>query len=245
MEQAATENLSYYLAIGLLWPKRICEEIMRRLAATAVLILLCCMAAWAADLTTPFAGTWVYNAEKSEPLHPVMAMGGMGGGMGGGMRGGMGGGMGGGMRGGMGGGPGGGMGSGRGMGGRQAGGPVGENPRTVPMIIEQSGNELKITRMSSGQPIVQIINADGTEREEMIQEPNRSEKVKETTKATLKKNKLVIQKVTHYPQYNVKYKGEFEVADDGKTLTIKTVNSNPTQQWEEKQVYQRETKQPE
>ncbi len=113
------------------------------------------------------------------------------------------------------------------------------------MTIEQNGNELKVTRTSLGKPTVQVINADGTEREEMIQEANRSEKVKETTKATLKKNKLVIQKVTHYPQYDVKYKGEFEVSDDGNTLTIKTVNSNPTQQWEEKQVYHREANKPE
>jgi hypothetical protein len=147
----------------------------------------------------------------------------MGRGMGGG-RGGMGGGM------------------GRGIGGQRAGGPTGQNPRTVPMTIEQTGKELKITRMSFGQPSVQIINGDGTEREEMVQEANRSEKVKETTKATLKNNKLVIQKVTHYREYNVKYKGEFEVSDDGNTLTIKTVNSNPTQQWEEKQVYRREPK---
>jgi hypothetical protein len=222
---------------------------MRRVAAAAVLILLgLALGAWAADQPSGFAGTWIYDAEKSEPLHMVKAMGGMGG-MGGGMGGGMpGGGMGGGMPGGgMGGGGGRGMGGGfpgggRGMGGQRAGGPAPQNPRTVPMTIEQNGSELKITRTSFGKPSVQIINGDGTEREEMIQEPNRSEKVKETTKATLKKSKMVVQKVTHYPQYKVKYKGEFEVSDDGNMLTIKTVNSNPTQQWEEKQVYQRDTK---
>jgi hypothetical protein len=222
---------------------------MRRLAAAVVLILLClALGAWAADQPSGFAGTWVYDSEKSEPLHPVMAMGGMGGGggmggMGGG--GGMGGMGGGGGMGGMGGGGGmGGMGGGmgRGMGGQRAGGPAPQNPRTVPMTIELNGHELKMTRTSFGKPSIQVINGDGTEREEMIQEPNRSEKVKETTKATLKKNKLVIQKVTHYSQYKVKYKGEFEVSDDGNTLTIKTVNSNPTQQWEEKQVYRREAK---
>jgi hypothetical protein len=227
---------------------------MKRLTGIAVLILLClALSLWAAAQASPFSGTWIYDAEKSESLHPVMAMGGMGGmggmgrgmgGMGGGM-GGMGGGMGGmgGGMGGMGGGMGGmGGGMGRGTGGQRAGGPAGQNPRTVPMTIEQDGNVLRITRMSLGQPSVQVINGDGTEREAMVQEANRSEKVKETTKATLKKNKLVIQKMTHYPEYNVKYKGEFEVSDDGNTLTIKTVNSNPTQQWEEKQVYRRETK---
>ncbi len=63
---------------------------MKKLVATAIVILSCiALAAWAAEQTPGLTGTWIYDSEKSEPLHPVMAMGGMGGGMGG-----MGGGMG-------------------------------------------------------------------------------------------------------------------------------------------------------
>jgi len=164
---------------------------MGRPAATALFLWCFVLNAPAAEQGS-FVGTWIYNADKSETLHPVMAMGGMGRRMDGNIPASQG----------------------------SSGDPGARNPRMIPMTVEQNGNEFKITRVLYGTPSVQAINADGVEHEDMVIEPNRKNKVKVTTKATLKKNRMVVEKVTHYPEWKVRYKGEFEVSNDGNTLTV-------------------------
>ena len=101
-----------------------------------------------------------------------------GGGMGGGM-GGMGGGM------------------GRGMGGPGAFTPP-------PLTIEQNGNEVKlITKMQvQGKempPFIETFVCDGKQHEEMVAAPGSPDKRKQTTKATLKKDKFVVERVNYFP----------------------------------------------
>ena len=134
-------------------------------------------------------------------------MGGMGGGMGG-----MGGGM-----GGMGGGA-------RGRGG--PGGPGGPGAFTPPpLTIEQNGNEVKlITKMQmQGKempPIVETFVCDGKQHEEMaLAFPGSAEKTKQTTKATLKKEKLVVERVNFSP---TGAKGRRRRLERGPTLFPKT-----------------------
>jgi hypothetical protein len=218
-------------------------------------VLILGSSAWAADQEQSFGGTWLLDSKNSDPYpHPIANLGapglgpggqagGMGGGMGG-MGGGMGG-MGGGMPGGgMGGGMPGGMGGGRGMGGGTPGGGMGRGPQVanqnVPLVIEQTGNEIKMTRTMTvngkEMPFVETFKCDGSEQPATIPIPN-SEPAKTLTTATLKKGKLQIRTVTEYPKSKSEAKREFSLSKDGKTLTMKSSATSPFGEMVQKQVY--------
>ena len=199
------------------------------------------LCAWAADQEENFSGTWVLDKEKSD-LFPKPLMGdysgvavsegrgtaGMGGPAasgraGGGMPGGFGGGMPGGFGGGM---------------------PKGPAPEPPPLVIEQSGAEVKlIVSMNMGGKIVpytEVINCDGKEIEAMVPAPGGADKLKQVTKATIKKNKLQVEKITHYPDYQGKVKRVYSLSKEGKILTMKMEDtSNPKMMMVQTQVYNR------
>jgi len=211
---------------------------MSKLATTATLMLSClAFYALAAGEAVNFSGTWVLDAAKSDaaprslramndsPVGDVSS---------GGMRGGGGRGFGGGMPGGFGGGmPGGGMG-----GGLRGGGPV-------PLVIEQNGNEVKI---QSGF-MAESLNCDGKQYEKETPMPNSDVKLKEKTKAALKKNKLVVEKINFSPpmggqsgvsQMQTLTKRTYSLSEDGKTLTLETSTESTMMSTIQKQVYRKQ-----
>lgn len=208
-------------------------SLMKKIAAGFVFAVLCIIfCAQAADEPPAFTGTWTLDKAKSDAApRPVVSLGAAPG------RGGMGGGM-----PPMGGGMGGGMGRGGGMGGPGMGGPKPgskapgnqSEPKIYPMIIEQSGEQVKITTtMMMGEkefPIVDTVQCDGKEHEAMVPNMfggppggNQPSQVKQVTKANLKKNKLEIERKTFY-QENAprKEKRTYSLSKDGKVLTQKT-----------------------
>jgi hypothetical protein len=207
---------------------------------TTVILMLSCLAfyALAAGETVNFSGSWILNTAKSDPApRSLRAMNesGVGDVSGGGMRGG---GMpGGGMPGGFGGGmPGGGMGGGFGRG--PGGGPV-------PLVIEQNGNEIKIKNGF----MAENLTCDGKQYEKETPMPGSDVKLKEKTKAALKKNKLVVEKINFSPpmggqsgvsQMQTLTKRTYSLSEDGKTLTLETSTENTMMSTIQKQVYQKQ-----
>jgi hypothetical protein len=211
---------------------------VKRLAAAVFLTLMClAFVAQAAEEPAGFAGTWILDKDKSDPFPRSqtavntsvgdVSTGGRGMGMpGGGMGGGGGFGRGGGFGGGAGV-PGGGGGFGRGGAGAPgAGGPV-------PLLIEQNGNEVKlIVKMQmNGQemPFIETLTCDGKQRENMVPIPNSQDKIKEKIKATLKNNKLIVERITFGPppqNMQTLTKRSYSISKDGKTMTLETTTSN-------------------
>lgn len=138
---------------------------MKQLATVIGFTVLCLgLSAWAAEQVVSFSGTWILDTKESDAfLHPLRDLGAPG------M---MGGGMGGGM-------PGGGM-----------GGPQ-PSDQKVPLVIEQTGNDIRITRTTNVNgketPVIENHKCDGSERVEMMPAPNMPDPVKLITTATLKK----------------------------------------------------------
>jgi len=171
---------------------------MKQLAAIVGLTIICSfLNTWAVEEQVSFSGTWIQDTKKSDAFpRPIIDMGAppvrdvsMGGG-GGFPGGGMGGGF-----------PGGGMGGPGGMPGAKA-------PQTpqepAPMVIQQSETEMNISSAMRGMdgkeiPIIENYKLDGKELVAMIPIPNSADKLKQTTKATLKKNKFKVRMATSSP----------------------------------------------
>jgi hypothetical protein len=221
-------------------------------SAAAVFFAVLCISfiAQAAEEPAALMGKWGLDQAKSDPFPKSQtamntSVGDVG--RGGGGMGGMGGGMGG-MRGGMpGGGFPGGMGGPGGAGGRGAsGGPP--TPPNVTLTIEQNGTEIKLTTVTEmgGKefpPYVETLNCDGKQHENLIPIPNSQDKLKEKNKATFKKNKLVIEKISSSPppqQMQTLTKRNYSVSADGKTLTLETTIENTMSSMLQKQVYNRQ-----
>ena len=196
---------------------------MKRLAAIVGLIILCsCLNMWAAEEQVGFSGTWILDSKKSDAFpRPVMDMAAppvgdvsMGGGFPGG---GFGGGF-----------PGGGMGGpGGGMPGAKAPQPP---PEPAPMIIQQNESEMQISSTMRGMngkemPILESYKLDGKELVAMIPVPNSSDKLKQTTKATLKKNKFKVRMATSSPKGTNETVKEYTLSKDSKTLTLEISTS--------------------
>ncbi len=199
---------------------------MKRGVLTVVLVVLCAAScAWAEDVVN-LSGNWILDQAKSDPFPisqtatdnsgvNVRTGGGGGGGFGGGRPGG------------------GGLGSGR------AGAPKDRGP--VPMVIEQHGNEIRIKNGF----MVEGLICDGKQRENETQIPNSDVKLKEKTKATWKKNKLVVEKISFSPpvqgqQMQTLTKRTYSLSKDGKTLTLETVTANTMSSRIQKQIYQKQ-----
>jgi len=210
------------------------RQCMKRISLFAGLSLISlCLNVWAADEAANFSGNWIPDVNKSDAaprfiMPPMgsavgdvsMGRGGMGGGMPGG---GMGGGMG--MPGGGMGGPGGGMG---GPGAAKSAPP----PRLLPMLIEQTETEMRITSKMQGPggqevPIVEVYKLDNKDVVEMVAAPFSKEKVKRKISAKLKKNKFQVRTETdNAPPMTGSnaVKKEFSLSKDGKTLTVEVTN---------------------
>ncbi len=215
---------------------------MKRPAIIAILTLLCfALHAWAAGETPNFSGTWILDQANSDPF-PLSrtAMndsgigdvsrggGGRGGGRGGGgeMRGG-----GGGVDSGM---------AGRGGSGSARSGTGGAG-EPVPLVIEQNGNEVKI----SSRGMVEILSCDGKQFEKVTPLPNSNIKLKEKTKSSFKKNKLVVEKINYAPtaqgmQLQTLTKRTYSLSEDGKSLTLETTIENTMSSMIQKQIYNRQ-----
>ncbi|MBN2318665.1 MAG: hypothetical protein JXR49_06295 [Acidobacteria bacterium] len=208
---------------------------MRRSAVLFSLAVLALVQnAGAEDKNTDFTGTWILNVEESD-LYPkpagIMNMGGS---------------------------PvsvsrGGGMGSGgysvsipiRGMRSQQ------QDPN-APLVIEQTGNELKIiTRMNINVQQTLMVDhyiLDGEKREKTVQIPDAPEEVKQTIKASMKKRKITLEIKTPYPQGESTLIYEFSLSKDGGTLKLEISNrtlvlggsSTPTIWTVQKQVYNKQ-----
>jgi hypothetical protein len=216
---------------------------MKRLSLFCLGIFCLGLFAGTADSPANFSGTWILDTKNSDPFpHPVMGLSGgldMSGGdisanSSGGRMGGtppssrdMGGGRGGGM-------------TGRMPGGRSGRGPV-ATTEEPPMLIRQSETELEISRTAkvNGQdvPVVDKYKTDGSEVISSVPIPNSPDRVKISTKAKLKKNKLVIQTTNYYPQGKSTIKREYTLSKDGKTLTLNTTNVGARGQLVQKQIF--------
>ena len=202
---------------------------MKKVAAAVFFAVLClAFVIQAADEPSGLAGTWILDKDKSDAAprdliarDTSMASPGRGGG-----RGGMGGGMGG-MGGGMGG-PG--MGGGRGGRGGM-GGPGAFTP--PPLTIEQNGNEVKlITKMQMNgkelPPTIETFVCDGKQHEEMVPSfPGSATNVQQKTKATLKKDKFVVERINFGETgasgaTEILTKRTYTLSKDGKSLTLET-----------------------
>jgi hypothetical protein len=221
---------------------------MKRLMAVICFSVLCLViSASAAEDPAGLSGTWIQDMKASEAAPhaitnlgaPTNAEGGMGGGFGGGMGGGFGGGM-----GGMGGGfPG-------GMGGGPPGSKQGQ-PAAEPglLVLQQSESEMQIKNIAKGvggaadTSVVESYKLDGKEVVEMIPVPN-SKPLKQTTRVSLKKNKLQVKKTIAAPQGDQEIKRDYSLSKDGKQLTleIKTTTGMglTVMQMEQKLVYNRQ-----
>jgi hypothetical protein len=226
---------------------------MKQLVMAVCFILLCpALSAWAGSPQADLSGTWIQNPEQSDARpQQIRNLGAPGNVAGGGFGGGMGGGGFGGGRGGPP--PGGGMGSPPPGGGMQTPPPA----APPPMVIKQTGKDIQISTTvnmyGKEVPTVENYALDGKEIVEMVPMPNSPEKSKRKTKAQLKKNKLTITVKTSSSfmmdgskslmQNDVKK--EYELSEDGKTLTLKVstnmvMNSMPTSQTVQKFVYNRQ-----
>lgn len=197
---------------------------MKKASAIAAFCAVLCMCAvlWAADdePAVNFTGTWILDAEKSDPFpRPLTEVGFGGGGF-----------------------PGGGF-----PGGGAKRGPTPPPAQAPPLVIEHNGTQVKVTRtvFSAGKavPVTEIFPCDGKKYEEMVPVTNSDEKVRQEFKATLKKNKLEVQKTTHYSKYTSKAKSTYILSKDGQSLTLKTEN-NPqgTMIMLQNQIYNRQAK---
>jgi hypothetical protein len=231
---------------------------VKTIAAVAFFVLLfLAFVAQAAEEPVSFAGTWMLDQAKSDPFPRSQTGNAMIGDLGGGADG-----MDAGGTGGMGGG---GMGRGGGGRSRTAGGmpgdtgsgmPEGGSPgrgmgrgqgpsALLPFVIEQNGNEVRfitktVNRNGQEMPSIEAFTCDGKQHEDMVQLPGSPDKLKRKTKATLKKNKLVVEQVTDYPGMQVLFKRTYTLSQDGKTMTQETNTANTTMSTIQKRVYNRQ-----
>ena len=209
---------------------------MKKLAAVVGLIIIgLCLNAWAVEEQVSFSGTWIQDTKKSDAFpRPIMDMGPPpvgdvsrgGGGFGGG-----------------GGFPGGGMGGpGGGMPGANAPKP---QQQPAPMVIQQSESEMQITSAMTGMdgkeiPITENYKLDGKELVVMVPVPNSADKLKQTTKVTLKKNKFKVRISMSTPQGKNETEKEYTLSKDGKALTLEVSTSMGMFQTIQKLVYNKQ-----
>ncbi len=223
---------------------------MKRLLIVFCLATFCLgLNAWAEDEDADFSGTWILNAEKSDPApRMVRDLGanvggrGMGGSMGGPPMGGMGD-----MGGSMGGPPMGGMGGMGPMGGRGFGGAM-PKIEPVPLVIKQTDDEFQIVsgNIINGQPNLteEVYKLDGEEKIQELPIEGSEDVIKYATKVELKKDKFKIRSKRSSPQGTNEVKKEYALSKDGQLLTIKTKITNQSghmvMQTEQKQVYDKQ-----
>ena len=216
-------------------------------AALFLAVLFLAFSAQAADELAGLSGTWILDKEKSDAFPRSLTAGnvGMVGDVGMGGRGGMGG-TGGDMGGGF---PGGGFPGRGGAAGRGSmGGPGAFTP--PPLTIEQNGNEVKlITKMQvNGKempPFIETFVCDGKQHEEMVPIQGSQDKLPQKTKATLKKDKLVVERIDFSPpsangSMQTLTKRTYTLSKDGKTMTLETAIQNTMMSNIQKQVYNRQ-----
>jgi hypothetical protein len=128
------------------------------------------------------------------------------------------------------------------------GGPGAFTP--PPLTIEQNGDEVKlITKMQvNGKempPFIETFVCDGKQHEEMVNYLGSPDKTKQTTKATLKKDKFVVERVNFSPpsangSMQTLTKRTYALSKDGKTMTLETAIQNTMMSNIQKQVYNRQ-----
>jgi hypothetical protein len=217
---------------------------MKQLIPIFVLSLLCgCVNAWSADEVVNLAGTWILDAQNSDPFpHPLPNLGAPQFGSrsldtdaaprgsstpasrdtkpdygSGGDR------SGGGMRG---------FGS-----GLQSATP------SVPMLIEQNGTDLKISRTSRIQgkevPVTETYILDGADHAQTTQLSGSTDPIKVVTSAKPKKNSVLVRILIKNPSNKTEVKREFLLSKDGKTLTVKSSTKTRLGDMIQDQVYQK------
>jgi hypothetical protein len=217
---------------------------MKQLISILVLSLLCvCVNTWPADEVVNLAGTWILDAQNSDPfLHPLPNLGApqlgsrgsdtdaapRGSGTpasrdttpaygSGGDR------------------------SGSGMRGLGRG-PQSATP-SVPMVIEQSGTDLKISRTSRIQgkevPVTETYILDGAEHAQTTQLSGSPDPVKVVTSAKPKKNSVLVRILINNPNNKTEVKREFLLSKDGKTLTVKSSSKTQMGEMIQDQVYRK------
>jgi hypothetical protein len=223
---------------------------MKQLMVVICFSVVCLVfSASAAEDPAGLSGTWIQDMKASDaaprPITNLNAPTNAEGGMGGGFGGGMGGGMGGGFPGGMGGGLPGGMGGG--LPGSKQGQPA---PEPGLLVLQQRESEMQIKNIAKGvggaadTSVVESYKLDGKEVVEMVPIPNSPKPLKQTTKVSLKKNKLQVKKTIAAPQGDQEIKRDYSLSKDGKQLTleIKTTTGMglTVMQMEQKLIYNRQ-----
>jgi len=217
---------------------------MKLLISILVLVLLCiCANTSSADEVVNVAGTWILDAKHSDPLpHPLPNLGAPQFGSpgsdidaaprgsstpasrdvtpnygSGGDR--TGGGM---------------PGFGRGL--------QSETP-SVPMVIEQNGTDLKISRTSRLQgkevPVTENYILDGADHAQTTQLSGSPDPVKIVTSAKPKKNSVLVRILINNPNNKTEVKREFLLSKNGKTLTVKSSNKTQMGEMIQEQVYRK------
>ncbi len=208
---------------------------MKRLLIVFCLATFCLgLNAWAEDEDADFSGTWILNAEKSDPApRMVRDLGANVGGRG--------------MGGSMGGPPMGGMGGMGPMGGRGFGGAM-PKIEPAPLVIKQTDDEFQIVsgNIINGQPNLteEVYKLDGEEKIQELPIEGSEDVIKYATKVELKKDKFKIRSKRSSPQGTNEVKKEYALSKDGQLLTIKTKTTNQSghmvMQTEQKQVYDKQ-----
>jgi hypothetical protein len=125
---------------------------------------------------------------------------------------------------------------------------VGRGPQSTapnaPMIIEQKGNELRISRtstiMGKETPVRENYVLDGVEHAQTTQIPGSPDPVKVVTSAKLKKKSMLVRIITYNPKNKVELRKEFLLSKDGRTLTVKSSSQTPMGAMIQDQIYHKQ-----
>ncbi len=119
-----------------------------------------------------------------------------------------------------------------------------EPPPPPPLIIEQKGNEIRVSMTTNmfGQDYTteEFFLCDGQEKSHMVTFQNQPNPVEQRTKATLKKNRFIVDRTTHYPNHKVEFKREMSFSKDGETIKVETYNANPYIRYVQERYYTKE-----
>jgi len=94
-------------------------------------------------------------------------------------------------------------------------------------------------------PFIETFVCDGKQHEEMVNSLGSPDKTKQTTKATLKKDKFVVERINFSPagangSMQTLTKRTYALSKDGKTMTLETATQNTFMSNILKQVYNRQ-----
>jgi hypothetical protein len=214
---------------------------MKPLISVLILLLLCLgVNTWSADEPVNLSGTWILDVQHSDPVpHPLPNLGApqfqsRGGGADASARGGT---------------PASrdsnpdyGSESGRSGGGMRSSGRGAQSAgQTVPMIIEQNGQDLRISRTSKVQgkemPVTETYFLDGADHIQTTQVAGADDPVKVVTSAKPKKSSVQVRILINNPKNKIEVKREFLLSKDGKTLTLKSSNKSSIGEMIQDQVY--------